>query len=203
MKTCRQGHEWSPELNRQCPVCQSAARKLRRLKNRDEEIASGKEWIAKNKERYGESQREWIKRNPAHTCYRSMLNRCLSPKNDHYKHYGARGIKVCERWQGKDGYRNFIADIGERPSPKHTIDRYPDNDGNYEIGNVRWAVKKQQMRNFRRNVNVTLAGRTQCIAAWAEELEMTPASFWQRLHKGWSEEKMLSPNSQPRKARNG
>jgi hypothetical protein len=203
MKTCRQGHEWSPDVNRQCPTCQAAARKSRRLRNRDAEIAQGKAWISRNKERYDQSQEEWAKRNPAHACYRSMLNRCLSPKNDHFKHYGERGITVCDRWQGRDGYRNFIEDIGDRPSRKHTIDRFPNNDGNYEPGNVRWAVKKQQMRNFRRNVNVTLAGRTQCIAAWAEELEMTPASFWQRLRKGWSEEKMLSPNSQPRKARHG
>jgi hypothetical protein len=196
MKTCGRGHEWNPEVNRQCPVCQSAQRKARREKHREEEIQQGRAWVEKNKERYDLSQIEWNRRHPGHNCYRSMLNRCFSPKNDHFKHYGGRGITVCERWQGKDGYRNFIADMGDRPSVKHTIDRI-DNNGNYEPGNVQWAVKVQQMRNFRRNVNVTLAGRTQCLSAWAEELNLTPASFWLRLHKGWSEERLLSPNSQP------
>jgi hypothetical protein len=196
MKTCKQGHQWSPESNRQCPICQSAARKDRRIRNRDDEIQKGKEWIARNQERYCQSQREWNARNSAHNCYRAMLNRCLSPKNDHFVHYGGRGIKVCERWQGPDGYKNLVFDIGERPSPRHTLDRI-NNDGNYEPENVQWALKVQQMRNFRRNVNVTLAGRTQCISAWAEELKLTPASFWLRLNKGWSEERLLEPNHQP------
>lgn len=196
MKTCRRGHEWNPEERRQCPICQSVSRKKRRGLHRDEEIAQGKEWVKKNRARYDASQEEWNKRNPGHNCYRSMLGRCLRPTHNAYRHYGGRGITICDRWQGKDGYRNLIADIGPRPSPKHQLER-KDNDGNYEPGNVKWALKIEQMRNFRRNVNVTMAGRTQCLSAWAEELGLTPASFWLRLHKGWPEEKLLLPNTQP------
>jgi hypothetical protein len=79
----------------------------------------------------------------------SMLRRCEDPGAPGYKNYGGRGIKVCDRWHD---VRLFIADIetmlGPRP-PGMSIDRYPDNDGNYEPGNVRWATNSQQMQNRR------------------------------------------------------
>jgi hypothetical protein len=74
----------------------------------------------------------------------NMRTRCENPKATHFNRYGGRGIIVCDRWKS---FELFIADVGERPSPKHTIDRYPNNDGNYEPGNVRWATLTQQCRN--------------------------------------------------------
>lgn len=88
-------------------------------------------------------------RTPAYVSWGSMHQRCSNPKHDNWKHYGGRGIKVCERWSGEQGFENFLSDMGERP-PGMTLDRYPNPDGNYEPGNVRWATATQQNRNKRK-----------------------------------------------------
>ena len=82
---------------------------------------------------------------PEHISWDSMLARCSNPRNDAYADYGGRGIAVCARWQK---FENFLADMGLRPSQKHSIDRI-NNDGNYEPGNCRWATPTQQARNHR------------------------------------------------------
>lgn len=76
--------------------------------------------------------------------WKGMRQRCNDQNHKDYHRYGGRGIVVCERW---NDYQNFAADMGERPSINHSIDRYPDCDGNYEPGNVRWATAKQQRNN--------------------------------------------------------
>ena len=75
-----------------------------------------------------------------------MKRRCQNPNDRSYPDYGGRGIRVCERWQT---FENFLADMGERPSDKHQLDRI-DNDGNYEPSNVRWATRQLQIRNRRK-----------------------------------------------------
>lgn len=86
---------------------------------------------------------------PEYAILLGMIQRCTNPKQPNFAYYGARGITVCERWLGPGGYVNFITDVGLRPSGAHSIDRYPDNDGNYEPGNVRWATKVEQRQNQR------------------------------------------------------
>jgi hypothetical protein len=75
----------------------------------------------------------------------SMRRRCLNPTDKDFARYGGRGITICERWTT---YENFLADMGERPEGK-TLDRYPDKNGNYENGNVRWATPEEQANNRR------------------------------------------------------
>jgi hypothetical protein len=82
---------------------------------------------------------------PEYNTWAGMHSRCENPKEAGYKNYGGRGITVCERWRS---FENFYADVGDRPSPKHSIDRI-NNDGNYEPGNVRWATRTEQNRNRR------------------------------------------------------
>ena len=77
--------------------------------------------------------------------WNAMRARCENPDHPAYKWYGARGIKVCDRWQSVE---SFIADTGRRPSAQHSLDRV-DNDGNYEPSNCRWATNAQQTRNSR------------------------------------------------------
>ena len=83
---------------------------------------------------------------PEYIAWCAMRKRCSNPGHPAYKHYGARGISVCDRWESD--FPAFLADMGERTSPKHSLDRI-DNDGNYEPGNCRWATKAEQMANRR------------------------------------------------------
>lgn len=82
---------------------------------------------------------------PIYSIWVAIHQRCTNPKNPAYKNYGARGIKVCERWKK---FENFYEDVGDPPLGK-SIDRWPDNDGDYELNNFRWATWSQQMKNTR------------------------------------------------------
>lgn len=80
-----------------------------------------------------------------YSCWQLMIQRCENPNNPRYKYYGGRGIKVCERWHT---FENFYADVGNRPKGK-SLDRWPDNDGDYKPTNFRWATRKEQRANSR------------------------------------------------------
>lgn len=75
-----------------------------------------------------------------------MILRCYNPLDKSYKNYGGRGIKVCQRWL--ESFDTFILDMGNRKSPKHSLDRI-NNDGNYEPSNCRWATRTEQSNNQR------------------------------------------------------
>lgn len=78
--------------------------------------------------------------------WKNIRRRCTDPGINGYERYGGRGIKVCDRWLGREGFANFLADMGERPAGQ-TLDRFPDKDGNYEPTNCRWATASTQQRN--------------------------------------------------------
>lgn len=84
-------------------------------------------------------------RHPLYATWSHIRKRCNNPNDQNYRLYGGRGITVDPRWEN---FANFLADVGERPSPGLTIDRI-NNDGNYERSNVRWATRKEQRANRR------------------------------------------------------
>jgi hypothetical protein len=90
---------------------------------------------------------------PEYRTWLGMKTRCFNPRVKEYPRYGGRGIGMCERW--RVSFPNFLSDMGFRPSAKHSIDRFPDNNGNYEPGNCRWATAKQQQSNTRPRVYST------------------------------------------------
>lgn len=133
------------------------------------------------------------KESKIHRTWEAMLNRCNNPNNKDYKNYRGRGITVCYRWSNKkNGFKNFLEDMGEPPSKYHSIDRINNNDGYYKE-NCRWATNKEQQRNTRKNYLMTLNGKTQCLAAWAEEYNINYNLLWQRVYKQkWSVGKALT-----------
>jgi hypothetical protein len=124
-----------------------------------------------------------------HRVWRHMLGRCENPTDDAYARYGGRGITVCEQWHD---FSTFYADVGPRPSSTHTLDRYPNNNGNYEPGNVRWATRLEQGQNKRNNRFLTLGDSTQCVAEWARITGLDRDIIVARINNGWSDEKALT-----------
>jgi hypothetical protein len=127
---------------------------------------------------------------PEYQAWEGMRRRCCCPTERAYPNYGGRGITVCERWQGENGFANFLSDMGPRPSPKHTLDR-EENNGNYEPSNCRWATWEVQSRNKRNNVVVTHAGETMTAWDWAKRLGISSNTLYWRL-KHWTVERALT-----------
>lgn len=121
--------------------------------------------------------------------WHGMLSRCTRANVLHYNRYGGRGIRVCERWKS---FENFLADMGKRPSPSHSLDRI-DNDGDYCPENCRWATKTEQSRNTSANRLITFAGDTKTLTEWAETLGLKASTLYARLVTlGWPLEKAFN-----------
>jgi hypothetical protein len=114
----------------------------------------------------------------------NMKTRCNNPKSTQYEWYGQRGIKVCAEWQD---FAAFLRDVGERPSKAHTLDRFPDKNGNYEPGNVRWATQKEQRRNTRSNRAVIRSDGVKfgTLAEAAEASGGDSRNLWKSIREGF------------------
>lgn len=115
--------------------------------------------------------------------YYSAKSRCQNPTNAHYRDYGERGIEF--RFTS---LQEFMQCIGRKPTAKHTVDRFPDNNGHYEPGNVRWATYKEQAGNTRSNQWLTVNGVTKIIADWGSLSPMSDSTIRWRLKRGWCPE---------------
>lgn len=119
----------------------------------------------------------------------ALRSRCRNPKNRFYRNYGGRGIDVCDRWN--ESFETFYADMGPRPTPKHSIDRI-NNDGNYEPGNCRWALPYVQRRNSRIATRITAFGETKTLVEWSESRRVSYQVLTRRIRIGWPPEKAIS-----------
>jgi len=128
-----------------------------------------------------------IRKTPTYSSWNNILGRCLNPNGSGYKHYGAKGITICKRWRC---YKNFLADMGERPIGT-SIERI-DNRKGYEPGNCRWATPHEQSRNTKTNVFLSARGETLILQDWARKLKINPCTIKHRIKMlGWDIERAI------------
>lgn len=142
-----------------------------------------------HRERAGDANRTHkLSATPIYRIWQAMHNRCKGTIKKSRKHYFDRGIKVCDRW---NSFKNFYADMGQRPSPKHTVERI-DNNGNYEPGNCRWATRAEQSLNTSVNRRISFDGQSLTAGEWAAQIGIKRQTIVQRLRRGWSIERTLT-----------
>lgn len=111
-----------------------------------------------------------------------MIERCSNPNNVGWATYGGKGVRVCDRWL--NSVEAFYADMGPRPTPKHSIDRI-DSGGNYEPGNCRWADNFEQANNTSRNRFLTHGDLTLTFSQWDRRLGLCRGTVGRRIRLGW------------------
>lgn len=138
--------------------------------------------------KHGHSRKD--RKTPEYRSWCSMKSRCSNPNVERYPLYGGRGITVCEQWQGKDGFANFVAHMGLRPDGM-SIERR-DTNGDYEPGNCYWAGPKVQANNTTRNRILECGGRSMTIAQWSEGTGIKAATIHRRIKCGWPVDKAIN-----------
>ena len=132
-----------------------------------------------------------MSRRPENVAWRSMIQRCHNPRSGGFAQYGGRGITVCDEWRD---FARFFADVGPRPSRRHSLDRI-DNARGYEPGNVAWATPTEQSRNTRRNRWITINGVRRTFTDWCRRTGIGAPTAYRRLKRGWPVERAVSEPS--------
>lgn len=121
--------------------------------------------------------------------YYNMIQRIYNTNRNEYKHYGGRGIVVCDEWRNDFmSFYNWAMSHGYDDTL--TIDRI-DVNGNYEPSNCRWVSQKQQVKNRRNNINVTITNKTHCLSEWCKILSLNYNTVKYRIHHNWTIEQAL------------
>ena len=123
-------------------------------------------------------------RTSEYQAWAQMKDRCFNPNHKRYSDWGGRGIAVYDRW--KNSFENLLADMGSRPTSKHSLDRI-DNNADYSPENCHWATKEQQGNNKRNNHLITNAGETLTISQWSKKMNINYHVIHARLNMGWSD----------------
>jgi hypothetical protein len=131
---------------------------------------------------------------PAYKSWAAMLSRCRHVDAPQNRHHGGKGVKVCNQWDPQKGgsFEAFFAHLGERPEGT-TLDRYPNQEGNYEPGNVRWATIEEQMSNTSSNVFVEYQGVRMTLAQAARKSGIHNDTLCRRHKHGDRGEKLFRP----------
>lgn len=137
--------------------------------------------LQKNKNRYKGITHGMSGENPEYRAWASIKERCYNKDCKPYKWYGGRGIKMYDKWVYD--FKAFYDYVGNRPSPKHSIDRYPNNDGNYEPNNIRWATQKQQCATRRTTINITYNHTTLNLSDWAKFFNVCRTSIGSHIKR--------------------
>jgi hypothetical protein len=119
-----------------------------------------------------------MSRAPEYRVWKNMIARCENTNRDFYKRYGGRGISVCAKW--RRSFPAFMADMGPRPTLKHSIDRI-DNDRGYTPKNCQWATNEEQGQNTSRTRKITIDGVTLGVNAWARRLHLSKLTVVSRF----------------------
>ena len=138
-------------------------------------------------------QKEFGNQHPLYRTWENMTHRCYDPKFPYYERYGGRGITVCARWCGVmdrgqkwgsiDGFKNFVADMGDKPAKSYSVDRI-DNDGPYSPENCRWATAAEQAANREDTTLVEISGHVKPVGAWAVLLGIPSSSLYTKIKNG-------------------
>lgn len=134
-----------------------------------------------------------------HRSLRSAISRCNNERAPGYKHYGGRGIKVCDRWLGPDGFKHFLEDMGPRPEGEYpsgksvySLDRI-DVNGDYCPENCRWATAREQILNRKTTIRLEIDGEVKSLQEWCELKGMNYSTVWQRMDLGWDKSELFRP----------
>jgi len=129
------------------------------------------------------------KRSPEYTAWAGAKDRCTREGNKRWADYGGRGIRMCQRWM--DSFDCFLSDMGEKPSPLHSLERKDVNAG-YSPENCEWAVLAVQANNKRRSIRLTFQGETLTLAQWSKRIGIKVPALYLRLYKGMPVEEALT-----------
>lgn len=132
-------------------------------------------FIGEKRFKHGKSR----KNNTEYEIWKGMNARCYNPNHIGFKNYGGRGIIVCDEW--RTNFNKFLNDMGFRPSKRHSLDRFPNINGNYEPANCRWATDEQQRRNKRNNRYYTFKGITLILEDWSKLFNVHQSTLHEHL----------------------
>lgn len=146
-----------------------------------------KELLSKRNTKHG------LTGSPTYKSWSQAKERCTNKNNPNYNRYGGRGIEMCERWL--NSFENFLADMGEKPTPKHSLDRIDNNKG-YSPGNCRWATNHEQSNNRHTSRHVTAFGETKTIPQWLRDprcnVHLLTTLRNRLVEYGWAPEKAIT-----------